>query len=87
MEPHCQELEPSVTDLQNDPNILDSAQKNPTQVVFENLYLPIALRKGVRSCTMHPYPTLSHIKVYLLLFEPLLLTFLMLRFRGLYRRP
>ena len=45
----------------NDPNILDSAQKNPTQVVFENLYLPIALRKGVRSCTMHP---ISHFVSY-----------------------
>ena len=47
--------------LQNDPGILDSTQKNPSQVVSKNLDLPIALRKGVRSCTMHP---ISHFVLY-----------------------
>ena len=51
--------------------------------VIKNLDLPIILRKGVRSSRCTPHPTLYHINVYLLLFEPLQLTFLEVRFQGL----
>ena len=61
MEPHCQELEPNVIALQNDLGLLDSAKKNPIQVASENLDLPIASRKGVRSYLINP---ISHFMSY-----------------------
>ena len=39
MERHCQKPELSVTDLQNNPGILDSAHKNSNQYISETRFV------------------------------------------------
>ena len=50
-QPHCQESDPQVN---SESENVEPAALSPVNTPVDDLDIPIALRKGVRSCTQHP---------------------------------